>query len=57
MGAWLLTKTIRKNKVTTTSRVVKTVRNTLKYEGTKYKFSATNKRGMDCARLVFVALG
>ena len=57
MSACSSTKTIRENKATTTSRVAKIVRNALKYEGVKYKFGGTNKRGMDCSGVVFVAFG
>lgn len=57
LSACSSTRTIRKNKATTTSIVAKIVRNALKYKGVKYKFGGTTKRGMDCSGMVFVAFG
>jgi cell wall-associated NlpC family hydrolase len=38
----------------TTSNIIKTAKT---YEGTKYKFGGTTKKGMDCSGLVYVAYG
>lgn len=37
------------------TKVDKIVGNALKYEGTRYKYGGTTKRGMDCSGLVMVA--
>ena len=56
LNACAATKTVR-NTNKTASKVAKIVRNALKYEGVKYKFGGTTKRGMDCSGVVFVAFG
>jgi len=38
----------------TTSNIIKTAKT---FEGTKYKFGGTTKKGMDCSGLVYVAYG
>jgi len=44
--------------VVNTSRVTnKVVTNALKYEGVRYKYGGTTRRGMDCSGLVYVAFG
>jgi cell wall-associated NlpC family hydrolase len=44
--------------VVKTSRVTnKVVTNALKYEGVRYKYGGTTRRGMDCSGLVYVAFG
>lgn len=41
-------------KVTKTDKIVS---NALKYEGVRYKYGGTTKRGMDCSGVVYVAFG
>ena len=39
------------------SKIDKIVANALKYEGVKYKYGGTTKRGMDCSGVVYTAFG
>ncbi|QOD60352.1 C40 family peptidase [Polaribacter haliotis] len=39
------------------SKADKIVANALKYQGVRYKFGGTTKRGMDCSGIVYVAFG
>lgn len=39
------------------SKADKIVTNALKYEGVRYKYGGTTKRGMDCSGVVYVAFG
>jgi cell wall-associated NlpC family hydrolase len=47
-------KTTKSSGNKTTSNIIKTAKT---YEGTKYKFGGTTKKGMDCSGLVYVAYG
>ena len=53
--------TPKSSKKTTKSSANKTTNNIIKnaktFEGTKYKFGGTTKKGMDCSGLVYVAYG
>ncbi len=40
---------------TSTKRVSKVIKTALTYEGTRYKFGGTDKRGMDCSGLVYTS--
>ena len=46
--------TARASNNKTTSNIIKTAKT---FEGTKYKFGGTTKKGMDCSGLVYVAYG
>lgn len=48
------TKTVKSSGSKKTSNIIKTAKT---YEGTKYKFGGTTKKGMDCSGLVYVAYG
>jgi cell wall-associated NlpC family hydrolase len=39
------------------SKADKIVANALNYEGVKYKYGGTTKRGMDCSGVIYVAFG
>jgi cell wall-associated NlpC family hydrolase len=43
------------NKTTTTSKATKIVTYAKTFEGVRYQFGGTNKRGMDCSGLIFTA--
>ncbi|WP_339882379.1 C40 family peptidase [Polaribacter vadi] len=51
----------KKNGVSTSrksiSKADKVVANALHYEGVKYKYGGTTKRGMDCSGVIYVAFG
>jgi len=51
----------KKNGVSTSrksiSKADKIVANALKYEGVSYKYGGTNKKGMDCSGVIYVAFG
>lgn len=53
------TKTVKKsNKPTTTAKpsiVESIIKNAEKYEGTRYKYGGTTKKGMDCSGLIYTA--
>lgn len=53
------TKTVKKsNKPTTTAKpsiVESIIKNAKKYEGTRYKYGGTTKKGMDCSGLIYTA--
>ncbi|MFK5981994.1 MAG: C40 family peptidase [Flavobacteriaceae bacterium] len=46
--------TIKSSGNKTTSNIIKTAKT---FEGTKYKFGGTTKKGMDCSGLIYVAYG
>jgi len=48
------TKTVKSSGSKTASNIIKTAKT---YEGTKYKFGGTTKKGMDCSGLVYVTYG
>jgi cell wall-associated NlpC family hydrolase len=57
MSSCSSSKTIVKNKKKISSKVDRIVANALKYNGVRYKFGGTTKRGMDCSGVVYVAFG
>ena len=42
-------------KNTTTTTIDKVINNSLSFQGTKYKYGGTTKKGMDCSGLIYVA--
>lgn len=57
MSSCAVSKRVSKNNNKPVSKQDKIVRNAMQYQGVRYKYGGTTRKGMDCSGVIYVAFG